>query len=35
VDQRIRVVDLVARYELPAMYDLREFIDAGDLMAYS
>ena len=31
---RIRIVDLVAKSRLPAMYDLREFVEAGGLMAY-
>jgi putative ABC transport system substrate-binding protein len=31
---RIRLVDLVAKSRLPAMYDLREFVEAGGLMAY-
>ncbi len=31
---RIRVVDLAAKHGLPAMYDLREFGDAGGLMTY-
>ncbi len=31
---RIRIVDLVAKGQLPAMYDLREFVEAGGLMAY-
>jgi putative ABC transport system substrate-binding protein len=31
---RIQIVDLVANSRLPAMYDLREFVDAGGLMAY-
>jgi putative ABC transport system substrate-binding protein len=31
---RIRIVDLVAKGRLPAMYDLREFVEAGGLMAY-
>ena len=31
---RIRIVDLVAKNRLPAMYDLREFVEAGGLMAY-
>ncbi len=32
---RIRVVDLAAKHGLLVMYDLREFVDAGGLMAYS
>jgi len=31
---RIRIVDLVAKGRLPAMYGLREFVEAGGLMAY-
>jgi len=31
---RIQIVDLVAKGRLPAMYDLREFVEAGGLMAY-
>lgn len=31
---RIRIVDLVAKDRLPAMYDLRESVEAGGLMAY-
>ena len=34
VDQRERVVALAAKRRLPAMYDSREFVDAGGLMAY-
>jgi len=34
VSYRIRIVDLAAKSRLPAMYDLREFVDAGGLMAY-
>ncbi len=28
------LVDLAAKYRLPAMYQMREFVDAGGLMAY-
>jgi putative ABC transport system substrate-binding protein len=31
---RQRVVDLAAKYRLPAIYSHREFVDAGGLMAY-
>jgi putative ABC transport system substrate-binding protein len=31
---RLQVVDLAARHRLPAMHTLREFVDAGGLMAY-
>jgi putative ABC transport system substrate-binding protein len=29
-----RLVDLAAKHRLPAVYPLREFVDAGGLMAY-
>ena len=29
-----RVVDLAAKYRLPAMYELRSFVEAGGLMSY-
>jgi putative ABC transport system substrate-binding protein len=29
-----RVIELAARHRLPAMYDDREFVEAGGLMAY-
>jgi len=32
--QRARIVELVARTRLPAMYDVREFVDAGGLISY-
>ena len=31
---RSEIVDLVAKHRLPAMYELREFVDAGGLMSY-
>jgi putative tryptophan/tyrosine transport system substrate-binding protein len=31
---RTRIVDLAAKNRLPAVYGFREFVDAGDLMAY-
>jgi putative tryptophan/tyrosine transport system substrate-binding protein len=34
VSYRIQIVDLAAKSRLPAMYDLREFVEAGGLMAY-
>ncbi len=34
VTYRLQVADLAAKHRLPAMYDLREFIEAGGLMAY-
>jgi putative tryptophan/tyrosine transport system substrate-binding protein len=33
--QRQRVVALAAKHHLPAIYDLREFVQAGGLMSYS
>ena len=32
---RTRIVELAAKSRLPAMYGLREFVDAGGLMAYA
>jgi putative ABC transport system substrate-binding protein len=34
VSERRRLVDLAAKNRLPAVYSLREFVDAGGLMAY-
>jgi putative ABC transport system substrate-binding protein len=34
VIERIRLVDLAVKNRLPAVYPLREFVDAGGLMAY-
>jgi putative ABC transport system substrate-binding protein len=33
--QRDRLVDLVARHALPAVYNLRAFVEAGGLMSYA
>jgi putative ABC transport system substrate-binding protein len=33
-DQRTKITPLAARYRLPAIYALREFVDAGGLMSY-
>jgi putative ABC transport system substrate-binding protein len=33
-NQRARIVELAARHRLPAMYDWREFVEAGGLMSY-
>ena len=32
--ERRRLVDLAAKHRLPAVYQSREFVDAGGLMAY-
>ena len=34
VSERRRLVDLAANTRLPAVYEWREFVDAGGLMAY-
>jgi putative tryptophan/tyrosine transport system substrate-binding protein len=33
-DQRIKLVNSIARYAIPAIYSSREFVDAGGLMSY-
>ena len=33
-NQRARIAELAARHRLPAMYDWREFVEAGGLMSY-
>jgi putative ABC transport system substrate-binding protein len=33
--QRTRIVALAARYRLPDMHVMREYVDAGGLMAYA
>ena len=35
LQHRTRILDFVAKSRLPAMYGLREFVDAGGLMAYA
>jgi putative tryptophan/tyrosine transport system substrate-binding protein len=32
--QRARIVELAARHRLPAIYEGREFVEAGGLMSY-
>jgi len=34
INERARLVDLAAKNRLPAVYCVREFVDAGGLMAY-
>ena len=34
VTHRIRLAELVAKSRLPAMYGLREYVEAGGLMSY-
>jgi putative tryptophan/tyrosine transport system substrate-binding protein len=34
VNNRMRIADLASKSKLPAMYDDREFVDAGGLMSY-
>jgi putative tryptophan/tyrosine transport system substrate-binding protein len=34
VSHRMRIVDLTAKNRLPTMYDVREFVEAGGLIAY-
>jgi ABC-type uncharacterized transport system substrate-binding protein len=34
ISERRRIVDLVAKNRLPAVYSVREFVDAGSFMAY-
>ena len=34
ITHRAKVVELAARYRLPAMYGMREFVDAGGLMSF-
>jgi putative ABC transport system substrate-binding protein len=34
VQSRARIVDLAAKSQLPAMYGMKEFVEAGGLMAY-
>ena len=33
-DRRVKIADLAAQHSLPAIYALREFVDAGGLMSY-
>lgn len=34
LDRRIQIADLAMRYKIPAMYELRNFVDAGGLISY-
>jgi putative tryptophan/tyrosine transport system substrate-binding protein len=34
LDQRVRIADLAMRYKIPAMYELRNYVDAGGLISY-
>jgi putative ABC transport system substrate-binding protein len=34
VQHRTRIVDFVAHHRLPTIYSLRDFVEAGGLMAY-
>jgi putative ABC transport system substrate-binding protein len=34
LEHRTRIVELAAKYQLPAMYDVKEFVAAGGLMSY-
>jgi len=34
ISERRRLVDLAAKNRLPAVYSVREFVDAGSFMAY-
>ena len=35
IEARDRIVSLATRYSMPAIYPLRDFVDAGGLMSYS
>jgi putative ABC transport system substrate-binding protein len=34
LDQRARIAELATRQRLPAMYEIRNFVDAGGLVSY-